>query len=80
VEKGSLSIEGISLTVARVELNRVSLAIIPHTLANTNLQSLKPGDPLNLEVDLIAKYVERMMGNDSASSSLTLERLVGAGF
>jgi len=78
--KGSLSIEGISLTVAKIEGTRVSAAIIPHTVKMTNLKSLKPGDPLNLEVDMVAKYVEKMIRGESVSSSLTLERLVGEGF
>ena len=71
--KGSLSIEGISLTVAKIEGTEV-------TVAMTNLASLKPGDPVNLEVDMIAKYVEKMMHGDSANSPLTLERLVSQGF
>jgi riboflavin synthase len=78
--KGSLSIEGISLTVAKVEGTQVTVAIIPHTTEMTNLKSLKPGDPLNLEVDIIAKYVEKMMRGDSANSALTIERLVREGF
>jgi riboflavin synthase len=78
--KGSLSIEGISLTVAKVEGTQVTVAIIPHTTEMTNLKSLRPGDPVNLEVDLIAKYVERMMGVGSTSSSITIERLVREGF
>lgn len=78
--KGSLSIEGISLTVAGIEGTRVTVAIIPHTIEMTNLKSLKAGDPVNLEVDMIAKYVEKMMRGDSANSSLTLEKLVAAGF
>jgi riboflavin synthase len=78
--KGSLSIEGISLTVAEIEGTRVTVAIIPHTIEMTNLKSLKPGDPVNLEVDMIAKYVEKMMRGDSANSSITLEKLVAAGF
>jgi riboflavin synthase len=78
--KGSLSIEGISLTVAKIEGTEVSVAIIPHTLEMTNLRSLKPGDPVNLEVDLIAKYVEKMMKGGAADSPLTLERLVEQGF
>lgn len=78
--KGSLSIEGISLTVAKIEGARVTVAIIPHTVEMTNLKSLQPGDPVNLEVDMIAKYVEKMMRGDSANSSLTLEKLVAAGF
>jgi len=79
VAKGSLSIEGISLTVAAIDGKQVEIAIIPHTAQVTNLQSLKPGDALNLEVDVIAKYVERMMTRPD-SSSITVEELVKAGF
>ena len=79
VYKGSISIEGISLTVAKLEKNRCTVAIIPHTVEMTNLHSLKPGDPVNLEADLIAKYVEKMMKGD-AESSLTVEELVQQGF
>jgi riboflavin synthase len=78
--KGSLSIEGISLTVAKIEDTRVDVAIIPHTVEMTNLKSLRRGDPVNLEVDMIAKYVEKMMKGDSENSPITLERLVSAGF
>jgi riboflavin synthase len=80
VFKGSISIEGISLTVAKLEQNRCTIAIIPHTVELTNLGSLKPGDPVNLEADVIAKYVEKMMKGESAQSSLTVEDLVGQGF
>jgi riboflavin synthase len=78
--KGSLCIEGISLTVATIEGTEVTVAIIPHTVKMTNLGSLKPGDPVNLEVDMIAKYVEKMMRRDSASSSISVERLIREGF
>jgi riboflavin synthase len=78
--KGSLAIEGISLTVAGIEGRDVTVAIIPHTREMTNLKSLKRGDPVNLEVDMIAKYVEKMMKGESANSPLTLERLVQQGF
>jgi riboflavin synthase len=78
--KGSLTIEGISLTVARIEGTRVTVAIIPHTVEMTNLKSLKPGDPVNLEVDVIAKYVEKMLRGDSSSSGITVEKLVSKGF
>ena len=91
--KGSLSIEGISLTVAQVEDRvengvekkktggtKVTAAIIPHTVKMTNLKSLKAGDAVNLEVDMIAKYVEKMMKGGSPNSSLTVERLVREGF
>ena len=78
--KGSLSIEGISLTIAQIDGMQVTTAIIPHTLEMTNLKSFKPGDPMNLEVDVIAKYVERMLRVSSANSSITVERLVSQGF
>jgi riboflavin synthase len=84
VFKGSILIEGISLTVAKLERNRsmfvCKIAIIPHTVEMTNLGSLKPGDPVNLEADLIAKYVEKMMKSGPAQSSLTVEALVRQGF
>ena len=80
VYKGSISIEGISLTVAKLEKNRCAIAIIPHTIEMTNLHSLKPGDAVNLEADLIAKYVEKMMKGEPAQSSLTIEDLVEQGF
>ena len=80
VYKGSISIEGISLTVAQLKKNRCTVAIIPHTVEMTNLHSLKPGDPVNLEADLIAKYVEKMMRGESSQSSLTIEDLVEQGF
>jgi riboflavin synthase len=78
--KGSLCIEGISLTVAKIEGTTVTAAIIPHTVKMTNLRSLKSGDPINLEVDMVAKYVEKMIKGDPASSAITLERLGREGF
>ncbi len=80
VFKGSISIEGISLTVAKLEGKRCTIAIIPHTVELTNLGSLKPGDPVNLEADVIAKYVEKMMKGASAQSSIDVEELVKQGF
>jgi riboflavin synthase len=80
IHKGSLSIEGISLTVAKIEGTTVTVAIIPHTAEMTHLVSLKRGDPVNLEVDMIAKYVEKMMKGESGNSPLTLEQLVQQGF
>ncbi|MDX1631844.1 MAG: riboflavin synthase [Thermoanaerobaculia bacterium] len=61
VEKGSVALDGISLTVARLEKDRFWVAVIPHTLEVTNLGSLAPGVRLNLEVDLVAKYVESLL-------------------
>jgi riboflavin synthase len=80
VHKGSLCIEGISLTVAAIEGTRAGVAVIPHTVRMTNLKSLKHGDPVNLEVDIVAKYVEKMLRGEAATSSITVERLVREGF
>ena len=62
VEKGSLTVDGVSLTVAELHDDGVTLALIPHTLAVTTLGAAAPGDPVNLEMDVIAKYVERLLG------------------
>jgi riboflavin synthase len=61
VEKGSIAIDGISLTVAALHDDAVTIAVIPHTLSATTLGEAGPGDPVNLEVDVIAKYVERLI-------------------
>jgi riboflavin synthase len=62
VHKGSVAVEGISLTIAALEGSYFDVAIIPKTMEVTNFSQLKPGEPVNLEVDVIGKYVERMMG------------------
>ena len=81
VSKGSLAIEGISLTVAAtIEGTEVRMAIIPHTAEMTNLRSLEAGDPVNLEVDVVAKYVEKMMAGSKTAGTITVEKLVRAGF
>jgi riboflavin synthase len=62
VEKGSIAVDGISLTVAALRPpNAFSVAIIPHTFENTNLRNARPGHPVNLEYDVLAKYVENLM-------------------
>jgi len=61
VLKGSIAIDGVSLTCARVEAGKVTVAVIPHTLAVTTLGRLRPHDLVNVEVDLIAKYVEKLL-------------------
>ena len=80
--KGSISIDGISLTVANLAGDTVEAAIIPFTYANTNLQSLRVDDAVNLEADILAKYVERILEarSPAAASALTVERLVEEGF
>ena len=61
VEKGSVAVDGVSLTVANVEDDRFRVALIPHTAAVTTLGSLQAGDKVNLEFDILAKYVERLL-------------------
>jgi riboflavin synthase len=61
VEKGSITVDGISLTVAALEADAFAVAVIPHTLAVTTLGTKGVGDPVNLEVDVVAKYVERLV-------------------
>lgn len=62
--KGSITVDGVSLTVNRVDADTFEVNLIPHTLAVTTLARLAAGAKVNLEVDLIARYVERMLGND----------------
>ena len=66
VEKGSISVDGVSLTIAELAGDGMRVALIPHTLAATTLGTLVPGDLVNLEMDVIAKYVERLMADDTA--------------
>ena len=66
VEKGSITVDGISLTVASITGDGIRIALIPHTLAATNLGRAAAGDQLNLEVDVIARYVERLMAREPA--------------
>jgi len=61
VEKGSVALDGVSLTVAGVDDAGIAVALVPHTLEQTTLGSLAPGDPVNVEVDILAKYVERLI-------------------
>ena len=79
VFKGSIAVEGISLTVAKLEGLKLTIAIIPHTVKMTNLGSLKPGDPVNIETDIVAKYLEKWMRRDE-QPGLSKERLVMQGF
>jgi riboflavin synthase len=60
--KGSVTVNGVSLTVNAVDVQHFSINLIPHTLSVTNLNGLKQGDKVNLEIDLVARYVERMLG------------------
>ena len=66
VEKGSICVDGISLTVVSVRDGSFTVSILPQTRANTNLKELRAGDRVNLEADVIAKYVERLVGPRSS--------------
>jgi riboflavin synthase len=66
--KGSVAVDGVSLTLVAVEPRRFSVALIPHTLRVTTLGALAPGDAVNLETDLLAKYVERQLAWSSVAS------------
>jgi riboflavin synthase len=61
VEKGSIAVDGVSLTVARVDEDSFDVSLIPETLQRTNLGAARPGTPVNLEVDILAKYVEKLV-------------------
>lgn len=85
VPKGSISIDGISLTVARWDrkTNVAEVAVIPYTYNHTNIQDHKPGDAVNLEADILGKYIERYLESRSEAkraSKLTIEQLVEEGF
>lgn len=83
VAKGSITVEGISLTVARIEGIQVAIAVIPHTYAVTNLHTLAPGSPVNIEVDVMAKYAERRAADSTAGAGkfeLTVEYLIANGY
>jgi len=82
VPKGSITIDGISLTVARWHKRIAEVAVIPYTYEQTNLRYRKPGDPVNLEGDILGKYVERYLEAREAppAESITLSRLIEEGF
>lgn len=85
VEKGSVAIDGISLTVAGLAGNELGVAIIPHTYEMTNLRELTSGDLMNIECDILAKYLEKLLGERAAaprkeSSKITRARLLEEGF
>jgi len=83
VEKGSICIDGISLTVADAGRSSFSVSVIPHTWDNTTLSARRAGDALNIECDIIGKYVERLMGfstSTNTTSSVSMDMLVRTGF
>lgn len=81
IYKGSIAVEGISLTIANLAENYFEIAVIPKTWELTNLSALKPGDAVNLEADIIGKYVERILQSGQIQSpGLTLEKLKDFGY
>ena len=85
VHKGSVAVHGVSLTIASLERESFTVAVIPLTLEATNLNQLKVGDPVNLEVDIMGKYFERFFQlgiamNEKSDSKMSLEHLQSQGF
>lgn len=79
IPRGAIALEGVSLTVARLEDPVITLALIPHTLQHTTLGSLQAGDELNVETDLVGKHLERLL-QFSKASGLTEEMLAQWGY
>mgnify|MGYP003297309042 CR=1 FL=1 len=80
VHKGSITINGISLTIAETNQNRFKIAIIPHTYDNTNLKTLNIGDNVNIETDILGKYVEKMLSSKDNNSKISMTFLQENGF
>jgi riboflavin synthase len=80
IEKGSIAIDGVSLTVNTCQGNSFTVNIIPHTAQKTTLANLRVGDQVNLETDIIGKYVEKLLGAKSESPGVTAELLARHGF
>ena len=81
--KGSITIDGISLTVANFSDGVVDIAVIPYTYEHTNLRDRQPGDPVNLEADVLGKYIERYLESrekKNASPHFSIDRLIEEGF
>ena len=80
--KGSLAIDGISLTIAGCNGGLAEFAVIPYTFAHTNLREKSEGDPVNVEADVLARYLGRLLetGSETPASRLTIERLIEEGF
>ena len=80
IEKGSITIQGVSLTVARVDERSFAVSLIPHTQAATTLHQARVGDRVNLENDIIAKYVEKLLGSAPSSDEGIMAKLAKNGF
>lgn len=80
IEKGSVTLQGVSLTVARVDARSFAVSLIPHTQAATTLHQAKVGDLVNIENDIIAKYVEKLLGKVPDNGSDLLDKMAKYGF
>lgn len=80
IKKGSVTLNGISLTVADIQGDLIRVAVIPHTFENTNLYCLKTGQKVNLETDVFAKYIEKFLLNEKTSSVISEDFLKENGF
>jgi riboflavin synthase len=80
VPKGSVAVDGVSLTVADVEDESFTVWIIPHSFRNTTFRERREGEAVNIEVDILGKYVDRLMGVHIEDSGLTAAKLAAGGF
>ena len=85
IEKGSIALDGISLTIADITSSTISVSMIPHTIGNTNFGQKKPGDVVNLENDMVGKYIDKLLHFEEPktkenTSGITMEMLRNAGF
>ena len=80
VRKGSVTVNGISLTVADVNADKIRIAVIPHTFRNTNLNTLQIGSIVNIETDILAKYVEKFLSTGDNRTGIDMEFLLENGF
>lgn len=80
IDKGSIAVNGVSLTINSTRPGWLSVNLIPHTLGATRLDKLKAGDPLNLEFDMIGKYILKSRVGNTPNSSLTLDKLLESGW
>lgn len=78
--KGSVTVDGTSLTVNEVEGARFGVNLIPHTVEHTSFHARKPGDPVNIEVDVVARYIERLLGNSAVPTGIDTDFLKRHGF
>jgi len=80
VEKGSVAIDGISLTIAALEGDLLAVSVIPHTHGNTTLRNYGPGSRVNVETDIIAKHVAKLLGKTGRAPGLSIEKLEEMGY